>query len=233
MPRKSNIAILHIDASIIPDNYLEYASTFPICINKNVADITKKMVSGATIAGNANWPGPFIVKSNLNYYGIPESRMNDYAKLANKPAPFPAARINMEYTIYNTYSEIPTSVFRDQDLTVEKFIPEVEDNCYAIRHWVFCGEKEHCNRYLSESKVIKGENVIKKTTSEIPDALRRRREELGFDYGKFDFVIHDGQPILFDSNKTPGLPPNNGDETKRAINNLADGLDSLLIEAIN
>ncbi|MEH6629153.1 MAG: hypothetical protein V7739_22200 [Motiliproteus sp.] len=156
--------------------------------------------------------------------------MNDRAKLANKSVPFPAASINREYSIYRTYSEIPASVFSNQNLTVEKFVPEVEDNCYAIRHWVFCGEKEHCSRYVSENKVIKGNNVVKKIRSEIPDALRKIREELGFDFGKFDFVIHDGKPILFDSNKTPGLPPYNGDETKRAINNLADGLQALLSE---
>ena len=30
------------------------------------------------------------------------------------------------------------------------------------------------------------------------------RQELGFDYGKFDYVVHDGRPVLLDANKTTG-----------------------------
>ena len=30
------------------------------------------------------------------------------------------------------------------------------------------------------------------------------REQMGFDYGKFDYVIHEGKPILLDANKTVG-----------------------------
>ena len=31
-----------------------------------------------------------------------------------------------------------------------------------------------------------------------------RRRDLGFDYGKFDYVIHEGRAILLDANSTPG-----------------------------
>jgi hypothetical protein len=27
---------------------------------------------------------------------------------------------------------------------------------------------------------------------------------MGFDYGKFDYVMQEGQPVLLDANKTPG-----------------------------
>ncbi|MGE4492883.1 MAG: hypothetical protein AB7E65_10655, partial [Syntrophotalea sp.] len=34
---------------------------------------------------------------------------------------------------------------------------------------------------------------------------RKRRKDLGFDYGKFDFVQIDGQTILLDANRTPSF----------------------------
>ncbi|WP_135432437.1 hypothetical protein [Pseudotabrizicola sediminis] len=38
-----------------------------------------------------------------------------------------------------------------------------------------------------------------------PEPILRLREEMGFDFGKFDYVVHDGQAILLDANKTPSL----------------------------
>jgi hypothetical protein len=35
-------------------------------------------------------------------------------------------------------------------------------------------------------------------------AVREWPAQLGFEYGKFDYVVHDGTPILFDVNKTVG-----------------------------
>jgi hypothetical protein len=38
-----------------------------------------------------------------------------------------------------------------------------------------------------------------------PDpAIVSIREELGADFGKFDYVMHDGRAVLIDANKTPG-----------------------------
>jgi hypothetical protein len=35
---------------------------------------------------------------------------------------------------------------------------------------------------------------------EIPELAKR----MGFDFGKFDYVMHEGKPVLLDANKTPG-----------------------------
>jgi hypothetical protein len=31
------------------------------------------------------------------------------------------------------------------------------------------------------------------------------RKQLGFDMGKFDYVIYEGKPVVFDTNKTVGV----------------------------
>ena len=38
-----------------------------------------------------------------------------------------------------------------------------------------------------------------------PSELEAFREANGFDFGKFDYVEHDGRPILLDINKTPTI----------------------------
>jgi hypothetical protein len=35
--------------------------------------------------------------------------------------------------------------------------------------------------------------------------MRQRRRELGFDFGKLDFVLRDGKAVLLDANRTPAL----------------------------
>ncbi len=48
------------------------------------------------------------------------------------------------------------------------------------------------------------------------------------DYGKFDFVMHDGAPVLLDANRTPGIPPASSDVLHARAAQLADGLEALL-----
>ena len=51
------------------------------------------------------------------------------------------------------------------------------------------------------------------------------RRELGFDYGRFDYVLHEGEVVLLDVNHTPvGVP-----ERQRRIGQmLAAGIASFL-----
>ena len=53
---------------------------------------------------------------------------------------------------------------------------------------------------------------------------------MGFDYGKFDFVRHDGQWLLLDVNKTPSAPAvgelNEG--LRERLFSIADGLRAFL-----
>jgi len=61
----------------------------------------------------------------------------------------------------------------------------------------------------------------------VPDELRAERSRLGFDYGKFDFVVHEGRAILLDANRTPSAPPPSPEVDASNVH-LAGGIDSLL-----
>ena len=63
---------LMLDLSVVPSNYLEFASLYPVAVNGRLADIRKSHVSANLTAPGDGWDGPVIVKSNLNYRGLPE-----------------------------------------------------------------------------------------------------------------------------------------------------------------
>ena len=226
--RKTDIAIMHFNPTVVPVRYLEYASTFPVCINNKVSNISKRNISGALIADDSTWTGPVIVKSDLNFGGFPEVKINKYALMKGLDLPYPGVKPVKTYTVYDSFKEVPTETLENSNLVVEKFIPERQDDNFAVRYWVFCGEREHCNRYTSPKRIIKGGNFVSKTPAPVPEEIRARRKELGFDFGKFDFVMHQGKGVLLDANKTPSRLPYEGEDSRSALTNLADGLEILI-----
>ena len=60
-----------------------------------------------------------------------------------------------------------------------------------------------------------------------PEVLEIRRT-LGFDYGKFDYVLHDGRVVLLDINKTPGESRIIRPAAMARLRHLASGISVLL-----
>ncbi len=218
-----DLALLHVDLTRVPDEYLAFAAGFPKCLNVKVADIAKTAVSDALFDRQPDWNGPVIVKSNLNCNGGSEAA-KAALRAGHAPKPVPAP----DYRVFDNIRDVPDALRRDPGLAIERFLPEREDGNFAIRHWVFCGDKEFCSRYVSTEPIIKGSNVIRREPAPVPEALRRKRAELGFDYGKFDFVVHDGECFLFDANKTPGSPPPLALSDGTYVATMCDGLESHL-----
>ena len=223
-----DLAILHTDCSVTPPDYLALAERFPRCVNGRVRDITKRVTSGALLAPGDDWSGPVIVKSNLNAKGFPETQQNIAAKKRGQPAPHPEAPFLMQYKIYDSPAALPEMAWSSPHLVVEKFIPEPADEGFAMRVWVFMGPRERCTRYLAKDRMIKAEDIVDREAIEVPEALREVRERLGFDFGKFDFVMHEGRAVLLDANKTPGTARAVDKVVKAGTQNLANGLEALL-----
>ncbi|MER8627503.1 hypothetical protein [Mesorhizobium sp. M1143] len=59
------------------------------------------------------------------------------------------------------------------------------------------------------------------------DELRLLRHKLGFDYSKFDFVIHQGKPVAARSHPTPRRPKSVRSMLEAAAN-LADGFEGMI-----
>ena len=56
------------------------------------------------------------------------------------------------------------------------------------------------------------------------------RARLGFDYGKFDYVKHEGRYYLLDANRTPGAPESfvNDASVRASLDRLAGGIEAFL-----
>ncbi|RJT33383.1 hypothetical protein D3227_25165 [Mesorhizobium waimense] len=224
----ADIAVLHVDATVTPPDYVDYARAFPFCLNLGASDISKRRISGAVIDRDDGWAGPIIVKSNLNHWGTPEQQLNRHSERAGKAVPFPGSETFEQYQIHASLADVPAEVFTRTNLVVEKFIPEPEPDGFAARFWIFCGERERCTRYVSPQSLVKGDDTIRREPVAVPDELRALRRKLGFDYGKFDFVMHEGRAVLLDANKTPGRARALSKIIAAGTANLADGFEGLI-----
>jgi hypothetical protein len=225
---EADLAVLHVDATVIDPEYTALTRRYRRTINLSISNIGKSRISGAALRRGEHWPGPVIVKTELNGRGAPEFYHNQVAALRGKPAPHPAVTGLRDYAVFDRAADVPDKVWQDQSLAVEKFLPEHDPRGFALRTWVFMGRRETCSRCVSAEPIVKGADVISREIVEVPEQLRETRARLGFEYGKFDFVVHDGKPVLFDANMTPTVPENLSEELQRSSRELAQGLLELL-----
>ena len=247
----ADLLFVHVDLSVVPEEYLEFASRYPLTINGAAADIRKSRISMNIVAAGDGWRGPVIVKSDLNYAGLPEtirvrSRLEQrwplWGRLRRKlpvrirsrfePAnPFAGPE---DYRIYEDVSRVPAAHARDERLLIERFLPELEDGLYHTRVYQFLGNRWVCVRMGSRSPIVKAHNSVRVERVEPHKHVIEWRERLRLDYGKFDYVVVNGKPILLDANKTIGATPSGMNqlmsreevESNRRI--LAEGIDSYL-----
>lgn len=227
---EGDVAVMHVDFSVVPAAYAEAAKRYPIVVNGAALDIRKRRVSRNLVAQNDGWDGPVVVKTDLNYHGIPEMHAAQMARHDGRPAEMPSGSMvamNRSYPIFRSPSEVPDEIWNNPGLVIERFLPERDAQGYWLRVWVFCGDHELCSRCRGTHPIVKSENIVAYEMVSVPDEMRVERERLGFDYGKFDFVVHQGKPILLDANRTPSVP---GDdfETDEIAARLAGGLESLM-----
>ncbi len=227
-PPPADAAILHVDSTHIAAPYLALAARYPVTLNFGTADISKRRVSGALLTRNATWPGPVIVKTDLNHMGQPEAAHNAVARGRGHNPPHATAPPPAAYPVLASIAEVAAPIWDNPALVVERFIPEPDPQGHALRTWVFLGNRERCSRHVAADPMVKATNSIARTAVPVPDALRAERARLGFDYGKFDFVLENGVPVLLDANRTPGHPPSTGPTARTNAETLADGLENLL-----
>ena len=221
----ADVVIVHTDLSVVPDEYIKFAAQFPVGINRNATDIRKRLVSRTLLEPGDEWDGPVIVKSDLNCRGEPEWHHNQVAERHNRPMPYPSVNMALPYNIYSSLEIVPEASWTNSNLVVERFQPERDEKGYWLRCWVFFGDMERCNKFCCPTPIVKATNAIARKSAPVPEELRHERARLGFDYGKFDFVINNGQVILLDANRTP--------TGATGISQYQDGNASKLAQGIN
>jgi len=214
----ADVALLHVDLTVVPEEYLDFADKYPVVVNGRVKDIRKSSFCSHKVTPGDGYSGKVIVKSELNYAGQPERKLlgTPLSRLAIRiscriPA-LQGLRKNAEpdfqrpgdYRIFDSAELVPETWFKRSDILVEKFLPEVRDGLYCLRSHHFLGDRGACVLRTSASPIINA-STSKSREEVAPDPeILKRANVLGFDFGKFDYVINDGKAVLLDTNKTPG-----------------------------
>jgi hypothetical protein len=146
------------------------------------------------------------------------------------PCAIPNGPLADDYRVYASPRQVPDQAWEAPGVVVERFLPEQDARGFYLRVWIFFGDRETSARCRAAEPIIKGENMLDHVAVPVPDELRAWRERLGFDYGKFDYVCPDGQPVLLDTNRTPGISVKLFDDPQLRANldSLNDGLGVFL-----
>ena len=228
---KADLLILHADMSRVPQAFLDAAEQYPANINGRIADISKRNISQSLLVRDSDWSGQVIVKSDLNAGGVPEALINRIARRRWRAEPYPGVRRMRDYLVFDSLSDVPAVHWSDPAVVVEKFVPEVLPDGFGMRTWLFCGPSERCILHASKEPIIKGKNIFRSVPVDVPPEIRDIRKELGFDFGKFDFVMHDTGPVLLDANKTPSgmrVTPDMAARIAAGNRSFADGVETFL-----
>ena len=227
---RADVGILHVDATVVEREYVEALAGCAVVVNGATLDIGKRSYSQNLVTGFDPWAGPVIVKTNANAGGVPEWLHESVARKRGVAPPGPPVkRMVGRYPVFPSFADVPLELRLDPEIVVERFLPELDPRGYASRHYIFLGDRERCTRMVGPHPVVKGADAIERTHVEVPDAIRAWRRKLGFDYGKLDFVVHEGKPVLIDANRTPTFPRGEvAAAIRQGLEELARGIDALL-----
>lgn len=223
----ADLAVLHVDLTTIPAEYMDHISGYRRVVNGGVGDISKRRISTNLLRRGDPHDGPVIVKTDRNHRGgrewhfakkgllhlRPRDPLENYSNFAKEAYRLGrhwwrhgSPRAFRNYPVFNSTADVPDAVWDDCELIVERFLPERRGEHYCVRTWLFFGDRERHAIFFSRSPIINSTNIVDfERLADVPEELRRRREELKFDYGKFDYAMVDGRPVLYDANRTPSI----------------------------
>ena len=211
----ADLLIVHVDRSIVPQAYADFARRYPMALNASALDIRKRTYADGLLDRGSNYNGPVIVKSDLNYGGAPERNhtpkhqarlQNAIQKFNRRLSPEKLSPIGRkeDYRLYLDFSQVPPEAFRKENI-VQKFLPEWNDGRFVLREYYFLCDRHYLSIETSEAPIFTDDRLLEiKPWSPLPQLLAVRKK-LGLEYGKIDFVMVNDAPFIFDANKTMGL----------------------------
>jgi len=215
----ADLLFVHIDVTVVTDEYLDFMSHYPVVINGRVTDISKDRISSHLLQRGDEYPGPVIVKTKANFGGRQDLKLMARAgldplelDLHQRPWRKIETLDSYDYPVFDSPRAVPPGVWKNPRLVVEKFVAERnEDGHYVMRNWFFLGDEGFTRSVSSPHRIVKPsdhpppgrETHLHFLDEPIHPGLHELRKNLGFDHGRFDYVMADGQPVVFDANTTP------------------------------
>lgn len=239
----ADIALLHVDLTHVPPDYLAFARRYPRALNAAVADISKRRFSTHLVGLRERDAGPVMLKTNRNHAGIPErdvararaARRGRWAArvrhFAERATPWwLAGRLESNaYPVFARAGAVPIAARLNPRFILQRFLPERRGSLFVTRRWTFLGRAEFGCLILARSPDDLGDSIVgRERVAAVPPELRAVRQRLGLDYGKLDYVMVDGAPVVLDANKTMGGMWQDNVLAPAMIAALAEGIDGLL-----
>lgn len=221
----ADLLLPHIDLSVVPDEYLRLYDRYPVVVNRAVRDIRKAVISANLVRPGDGWEGPVIVKTDWNCGGAPERRLLRSARRGGSDLATARTLDPGSYPVFASPREVPEGVWSNSALVVERFLPERDGESFVLRNYSFFGGRHTNVRRLSTLPVVKAGTTLRQEEVPRPDEIVALRRRLGFDFGKFDYVLREGRAILLDANKTPTYAGRGLTEVQRSrAETLAEGI---------
>ena len=214
-----DIVFLHVDLSVVPPDYRALVAPHACVINRDIVDIRKTTQSRNRVARDDDYQGAVIIKTALNSGGRAEER-------AQRPRAVRAARRLLrpqlqqnqswpallkprgdgKYAVLQRRNQVPAALWDDENWVIERFAPEKCGANYVLREWFFLGDHEFNNCEVSPHPIFTSGTTRADLSAPPPPLVRKWRRELQMDFGKIDYAIaENGEPVLYDINKTPTL----------------------------
>ena len=209
--RCGGAAIVHVDLTEVPETLLPRAGAYPICLNGEAKSIHRHLYSSARIDRDSAYPGPVIVKTVLNHRGLPElrylCRTDRLFRWRYRLDRLLGGPINLahcpEYKLYPSRESVPDSVWGDERMIVERFLPgSMSLPVVKYRYDFFLDVTLH-TRAVYDSLLCEHTKVREVSLVDgVPDAVMRVRRDLHLDFGSIDYFLVAGEPVVVDANKT-------------------------------
>jgi hypothetical protein len=199
---------------VVPENYLALGASYRRTVNGGARDILKTSVSKHLVRREDPYAGPVIVKTNANYGGVNEfiiatesGQTAWYDPDVERPWRKREIMDSLNYPIFASLREVPSGVWKNDRLVVEKFLPERLDNGdYRAYNYYFFGQREFASWLCGPVPVLKSSVTTSMGKADhIPQGVRDYRKACGLHYGKIDYTVVNGEAVVFDLNKTPAF----------------------------
>jgi hypothetical protein len=194
-PPEADLALLHVDLTVTPPDYLALGARYPRCLNLAVTDISKRRISRNLVTAEDDYDGPVIVKTDRNSGGRPEhalwlSGSGRGRRLQDRVR----RRLPSSWT-----GRLPGGSYQ--------VLVERRGTRCVVHQWYFFGEADCVVPVYGDPPFVDFQKTVDRQQPhrEVPEEIRQHRRELGFDFGKLDFVLRDGKAVLLDANRTPAL----------------------------
>jgi hypothetical protein len=205
------VAIVHVDLTEVPETLVPSTGAYPLCLNGAVRSIHRRLYSTARIDRESVYDGPVIVKTVLNHRGLPELAYRCRSDMllrwrfrVDRLLGNPTKRQHCpEYVLYPSKEVVPDSVWRDDKLIVERFLPgSMSLPVVKYRYDFFLDVTLHM-RAVYDSLLCDHTKVREVSLVDgIPDAVMEVRRNLRLDFGSIDYFLVDGEAVVVDANKT-------------------------------